>query len=86
MRKKMKLAKNLVLIRVDKPKEQTESGVFIQEEWISHIPIGIVEEVADNVTECKVGDRVWFERYTSIPHPENEGLRACREDAIIAVL
>ena len=82
----MKLASKLVLIKVDKPKAQTESGVFIQEEWVSHRPLGVVVAVADDVTACNVGDKVWFERYTAVPHPEDEELRACREDAIIAVL
>lgn len=82
----MKLASSLVLVRCEPPKEQDESGVYIQDEWVSQQPIGIVEAIADNVVICKVGDKVWFERYTSIPHPENKDLRACREDAIIAVL
>lgn len=82
----MKLSSKLVLVRVDKPKEQTDSGIFIQEEWVSHRPLGVVEAVADDVLTCKVGDKVWFERYTAVPHPENDDLRACREDAIIAIL
>lgn len=82
----MKLASKLVLVKVDAPKTQTDSGVFIQEEWVSHRPVGVVEAVSDDVTACKVGDKVWFERYTAIPHPDDDDLRACREDAIIAVL
>ena len=81
----MKLNQKLVLVRVESPKEQDESGIYIQEEWQSQQPIGIVEAVADDVEFCKKGDKVWFERYTSIPHPEDKDLRMCREDAVIAV-
>jgi co-chaperonin GroES (HSP10) len=82
----MKLNKDLVLIRVEPPKEQDDSGIFIQEEWVARQPIGVVEATAPNVEFCKVGDKVWFERYTAIPHPIDKDLRACREDAIIEVL
>jgi co-chaperonin GroES (HSP10) len=82
----MKLNQSLVLIRVDKPKEQDDSGVFIQEEWVTNQPLGTVEAVADNVKFCKVGDRVWFERYTAITHPQDENLKMCREDAVLGIL
>jgi len=75
-----------VLVRCLPPKEKTDEGVFIQEEWISQQNIGIVEAIADDVTFCKVGDRVWFERYTAIPHPEEEDLKMCRQDAVLAIL
>lgn len=81
----MKLANKLLLVRVAPPKEQDESGVFIQEEWIANQPIGVVEAIAEDVSFCKIGDKIWFERYTSIPHPEDSNLRACREDAVIGV-
>jgi co-chaperonin GroES (HSP10) len=82
----MKLNSKLVLVRCDPPKEQDESGVFIQEEWVTNQPIGVVESVSDDVKFCKKGDKVWFERYTSIPYPEDKDLRMCREDAILSVL
>ena len=82
----MKLNQGLVLVKVDKPKEQDESGVFIQEEWVTNQPIGTVVAIADDVTFCDIGNRVWFERYTAIQSPEDEDMRVCREDAILAVL
>lgn len=82
----MKLNSKLVLVRCESPKEQDENGIFIQEEWVTQQPIGIVEAVADDVYFCKAGDKIWFERYTSIPHPEDKELRMCREDAVISVL
>lgn len=82
----MKLSKGLILVRTDEPKEQTENGIFIQDEWITNQPIGTVETIADGVTACKVGDRVWFERYTALQHPEDKLLKVCREEAIIAIL
>lgn len=82
----MKLMTKLVLVRVDPPKEQNDSGIFIQEEWQTIQPIGVIESVAEDVSTCKVGDKVWFERYTAIQHPEDKDLRLCREDAILAIL
>ena len=82
----MKLNSKLVLVRCQPPKEQDESGIFIQEEWQSQQPIGVVEATAEDVEFCIKGDKVWFERYTSIPHPEDKELRMCREDAVLAIL
>lgn len=80
----MKLNKGLVLVRVDSALDKDESGVWIQEEWKDAPPTGVVEAVAPDVTFCKVGDKVHFERYTSIKTP-NKDLRLCREDAIFEV-
>lgn len=81
----MKLQSKTVLVKVDEPKQQDESGIYIQEEWQSHPPTGIVEAVANDVTFCKEGDRVFFERYTAIATPFDKNQRLCREDAILAV-
>lgn len=80
-----KLNSKLVLVKVDLPKEQDDDGIFVQEEWVSNSPTGVVEAVADDVTFCKAGDRVFFERYTSIPTPDGKEFRLCREDAIFEV-
>lgn len=80
------LNSHLVLIKVDQPEEREESGLWKQEEWITNSPTGVVERVADDVTFCKVGDKVFFERYTSIPTPYGKEFRLCREDAIFEVL
>lgn len=81
-----KLASHLVLIKVDEPKEQDDSGIYLQEEWITNQPTGIVERVADDVTFCQPGDTVFFERYTSIPTPYGKDIRLVREDAIFEVM
>lgn len=81
----MKLNSKLVLIRVEEAPEQDASGVYVQDEWVANRPIGTVEEVADDVSFCKVGDRVWFERYTALQDPNDENTRICREDAVLAV-
>lgn len=80
-----KLNSKLVLVKVDAVKEQDTSGFFIAEEWQTNEPTGIVEAIADDVTFCKVGDRVFFERYTSIPTPDGKDYRLCREDAIFEI-
>ena len=81
-----KLNNGLVLVKVDEPKEQDDTGVFVQEEWQTRPPEGEVIAVADDVTFCKVGDRIFFERYTSIPTPHGENMRMCRESAVFEVL
>lgn len=80
------LNSKLVLVKVDQPKEADDSGFFIQEEWQTQEPTGVVERVADDVTFCKVGDTVFFERYTSIPTPHGKEYRLCREDAIFEIM
>lgn len=79
------LNSKLVLVKVDDAPEKDITGFFITEEWVSQPPTGIVEAVADDVTFCKVGDRVFFERYTSIPTPDGKDYRLCREDAIFEI-
>lgn len=81
-----KLASHLVLIKIDEPKQQDDDGIFIQEEWVSNQPTGTVERVAEDVTFCKAGDRVFFERYASIPTPHGKEYRMCKEDYIFEVL
>ena len=80
----MKLNSHLVLVRVDEAIQQDESGIYVQEEWQSLPPTGEVLAVAEDVTFCKVGDRVFFERYSSVHTPE-ENVRVCREDSILGI-
>jgi co-chaperonin GroES (HSP10) len=80
-----KLSSQLILVKVDAPQEQDESGIYIQEEWKTLPPTGVVEAVADDVTFCKPGDNVFFDRYTAIDTPFGEDIRLCRADAIFAV-
>jgi co-chaperonin GroES (HSP10) len=82
----MTLNPHLVLIKVDKPREVDEFGVHIQEEWKTQEPTGEVLEVGADVTVCKKGDKVWFERFSAIKTPLGEDTRACRDTAILAVL
>ena len=79
----MKPNKNIVLVQVDKPREQNENGVFITEEWKTQPPTGVVIEVGDGVSFVKKGDKVFFERYTAIQTPFGEDIKACKEDAIL---
>lgn len=82
----MSLNSHLVLIKVDEAQEKDDNGIFTQEEWVTNSPTGVVERVADDVTFCKVGDKVFFERYTSVPTPYGKEFRLCREDAIFEVI
>ena len=81
-KQKMKLNSKLVLIKPDKPVEQ-QDGIYIAEEWKDLPPTGEVLAVADDVTFCDVGDRVFFERYSAIETPEDD--RIVREDMILQV-
>lgn len=81
---KTKLNSKLLLVKVDKPAEQDDKGIFVAEEWRTLPPTGVVTEVAEDVTFCKVGDRVFFTRYSADRTPW-EGIRICHEDSIRAV-
>lgn len=75
----------IILIRVDQPKTQDSSGLYISEEWKTIPPTGVVEAVGPDVTICKKGDRVFFERYAAIDTPFDEDLKACRSDNILVI-
>lgn len=81
----MKLNSKIVCIEVEPDRVKDDSGVYLQDEWIQGRPVGTVVEVASDVTFCKTGDIVMFERYTSLKDPMNEDLRYCREDAVMVV-
>lgn len=74
---------NLVLIEVEPPQEITKSGLFIQEEWKTLPPTGIVKAVGPDVTTVVVGDKVIFERYASVILAE-KNMRMCIESHILA--
>lgn len=80
----MKPKRDLVLIQADKPKEKTNSGLYIQEEWKTIPPLGTVEAVGPLVKDVKPGDRVIFERYSSIIL--EDGKRMCKESHILATV
>jgi len=75
--------KGIVLVKVDEPREQDDNGLFIQEEWKTQPPTGIVLEVGDGVTFVKPGDKVFFERYSAIQTPFSEDIKACKEESIL---
>lgn len=78
----MQPTKDIILIKVDAPKEQTASGIFIKEDWKSLPPFGEVLAVGPDVTGVEVGDRVLFERYGSLVLNKEE--RLCKESHILA--
>lgn len=80
----MKPVGYLILIKADKQKTQTDSGIFIQEDWKSLPPTGTVLAIGDLVSSVKPGDRVMFERYGSVVVDDDD--RLCREEHILAVL
>lgn len=63
---KIKPARDIVLIKADKPKGESESGILISEEWKTLPLTGKILAVGPDVTSVKVGDRVGFNRYASI--------------------
>lgn len=73
-----------MLIKADKPKDKTESGLLIQEDWKSLPPKGTVLAVGPLVTVVKPGDRVLFERYASIILEDEE--RLCKQSHLLAIL
>lgn len=75
--------KGIVFIKTDGIKTE-DNGILISEQWEDRLPTGTVVSIGKDVTFCDIGDRVFFERYTSIDTPFGDDIRACREDAIIS--
>lgn len=80
----MKPKRDLVLIKVDKPKEKTDSGLFIIEEWKTLPQTGEVIAIGPQVKDVRVGMWVLFERYASVILENNE--RLCQESHVLAEL
>lgn len=80
----MKPKRDIVLIRADKPKEKTASGIFLVEQWKTLPQTGEVIAVGELVKNVDVGDRVLFERYASVILENDE--RLCQESHILATL
>jgi co-chaperonin GroES (HSP10) len=74
---------NLVLIKVDSVEEKTADGIYIQEEWKELPPTGVVLEVGDAVTFVQPGDRVFFERFSAIPTPFGNDVKAITDLGIL---
>ena len=79
----MKPTRDIVLIRADEPRKQTESGLFLNEDWKTLPLNGEVLAVGPLVTNVEVGDRVVFERYASVILENNE--RLCKSSHIFGV-
>jgi co-chaperonin GroES (HSP10) len=63
---KISPTRDVILIKADKPKGESESGILLAEEWKSLPLTGEVLAVGPDVTDAKVGDRVGFNRYASV--------------------
>ena len=74
---------DILLIRVDPPKSETASGIIIKEDWKTLPPVGEVLSVGNLVKNAHPGDRVVFERYSSVTLDED--LRLCRDANILAL-
>lgn len=80
----MQPVRDLVLIQADSAKTQTESGIFLHEDWKSLPLTGEILEVGPQVTQVKKGDRVAFNRYSSIILEDDQ--RICKETQISGIL
>lgn len=62
----MQPLRDVLLIKADQVKKQTDNGILISEQWKSLPLTGEVLAVGPEVTAVQVGDRVGFNRYASI--------------------
>ena len=74
----------MVLVLADKPKHKTASGILLAEEWKTYPLTGKVLAIGDGVAQVKVGDRIMFERYSSIILEDDQ--RLTKEGSIFAIL
>jgi co-chaperonin GroES (HSP10) len=80
----LKPLRDIILIRADKPKEKTASGLYVIEEWKTLPATGEVLAVGPLVIDVAVGDHVQFERYASVILENDE--RLCQESHVLGVL
>lgn len=66
--------RDILLIKADKPKSESDLGILISEEWKTLPLTGTVLAIGPDVTAAKVGDRVGFNRYASEILPNDERL------------
>lgn len=78
----VKPTKDIILIKPDKPKDRTDSGLYIKEDWKTLPPIGEVLAIGPDVSTVKVGDKVVYERYGAVKFDRDTSL--CKESHIIA--
>lgn len=75
--------RDIILIEADKPREKTDSGLYIVEDWKTLPQTGVVIAIGPDVTDRDlVGRHVVFERYASVIVKDN--LRFCNESHILA--
>ena len=76
---KIQPTRDVVLIKADKPKGESESGILLAEEWKSLPLTGTVLAVGPDVTTTAPGDRVGFNRYASVTLEKDERLVSERQ-------
>lgn len=76
---KIQPTRDVVLIKADKPKGESESGILLAEEWKSLPLTGTVLAVGPDVTTTTPGDKVGFNRYASVVLEKDERLVSERQ-------
>lgn len=81
---KIQPSRDLVLIKADDDQTKTKSGLLVSEDWRSKPLTGEVLDTGPQVVAVKKGDRVVFERYSSLVLEDNQ--RLCQEKLIFGVV
>lgn len=68
----LKPFRDICLIKADAPKEKTDSGLLLQENWKTLPLSGEVLAIGPEVRSVKPGDRVSFMQYSSVMLENNE--------------
>jgi co-chaperonin GroES (HSP10) len=76
--------RDIVLVKADSPKEKTESGLLLQENWKTLPLEGTVLATGPDVVHVKTGDRISFMRYATVILEDDQ--RLCNERHIYATL
>lgn len=76
---KISPVRDILLIKADKARTETKSGLLLNEQWKTLPLTGEVLAVGPDVTYAKVGDRVGFNRYASEVLPDDERLISERQ-------
>lgn len=80
-----KLNSKIVLVKVDAVKETNADGLYEAEEWKTQPATGVVLAVANDVTFCNPGDKVFIVRYAVYDTPFGDDVKAILEESVLVV-
>ena len=84
--RKLRLLRDLMLVKPDPFEEKTEGGIYIPTERLQEQHSGVIIKIGKKVTGVKLGERILFNRHEGmVIELEGERLLMMKEEDIKAV-